>query len=237
LIPLRAVIEQALSDGLIDKNPLAHINLAKVLDKKTSKSSHQIDPFNKKEIAAILKAADGQVKNFFQFAFFSGLRLSELMGLEWGDVDWVNGKVRVRRALVCGQIKAPKTAAGERDVLLLPPALAALKAQKEFTFLADYRVFHYPKWDKPWASYQQVCKGTWTPLLKRAGVRYRYPYQTRHTYASMLLSAGENMLWVANQMGHVNTEMVIKNYAKWLPDSGVKAGYQLVGDWERCCVI
>jgi len=48
----------------------------------------------------------------------------------------------------------------------------------------------------------------------------------------MLLSAGENMLWVANQMGHVNTEMVIKNYATWLPDSGVKAGYQLVGDWE-----
>jgi len=54
LIPLRAVIEQALNDDLIDKNPLAHIKLAKILDKKTSKSTHQIDPFNKKEIAAIL---------------------------------------------------------------------------------------------------------------------------------------------------------------------------------------
>jgi len=144
LIPLRAVIEQALSDELIDRNPLAYIRLGKVLNKKTSKSRHQIDPFNQQEIAAILKAAEGQVKHFFQFAFFSGLRLSELMGLEWGDVDWVNGKVRVRRALVCGQLKGTKTEAGERDVLLLPPALAALKAQKAYTFLADFRVFHYP---------------------------------------------------------------------------------------------
>ena len=130
-------------------------------------------------------------------------------------MDWVNGKVRVRRALVCGQIKSPKTEAGERDVLLLPAALAALQSQKEYTLQADFRVFHYPHWNKPWANYQQICKGAWKPLLKKAGVRYRYPYQTRHTYASMLLSAGENMLWVANQMGHVNTGQPTRLQSSW----------------------
>jgi len=45
LIPLRAIIDQALSDGLIDNNPLTHIRLLKLLDKKTSQSQHQVDPF------------------------------------------------------------------------------------------------------------------------------------------------------------------------------------------------
>jgi len=39
------------------------------------------------------------------------------------------------------------------------------------------------------------------------------------------------MLWVANQMGHTDTEMVMKKYGKWLPQGQAKGGYQLVGDW------
>jgi len=231
LIPLRAVIDQALSDDLIDKDPLAHIKLAKILNKKTSRSTHQIDPFNQKEIAAILNTAQGQVKHLFQFAFFSGLRTSELIGLQWGDIDWVNGKVQVCRAVVCRQVKGTKTNAGKREVLLLPPALAALTAQKAYTFLSGHRVFHCPYTNKPWETSEQIRRSAWQPLLKKAGVRYRYPYQTRHTYASTLLSAGENMLWLANQMGHTDTEMIIKNYAKWLPDTQTNAGYQPVNDW------
>jgi integrase len=40
------------------------------------------------------------------------------------------------------------------------------------------------------------------PVLKAANIPYRNPYQTRHTYASMMLSAGENPMWVASQMGY-----------------------------------
>jgi len=168
LIPLRAVIDQALSDGLIDKNPLAHIKLDKILNKKTSRSTHQIDPFNQQEIAAILNTADGQMKHLFQFAFFSGLRTSELIGLQWGDVDWVGGKVHVCRAVVCRQVKGTKTSAGQREVLLLPPALAALTAQKAYTFLSGHRVFHCPYTNKPWETSEQIRRSAWKPLLKKA---------------------------------------------------------------------
>lgn len=68
--------------------------------------------------------------------------------------------------------------------------------------------------------------------IKKAGVRYRNPYQTRHTYASMMLSAGENSLWVAKQMGHKDTEMIIKNYGRWIPDTSTLAGYTTVNDWS-----
>lgn len=41
-------------------------------------------------------------------------------------------------------------------------------------------------------------------------VRYRSPHQTRSTYASMVLSAGEHPMWVANQMGHSNWTMIAR---------------------------
>jgi integrase len=56
----------------------------------------------------------------------------------------------------------------------------------------------------------------WVKQLKLAKVEYSNLYQMRHTYASMLLPNGENILWVASQLGHVGTEMVIRTYGKWI---------------------
>jgi len=67
--------------------------------------------------------------------------------------------------------------------------------------------------------------------IKKAGVRYRNPYQTRHTYASMMLSGGENIMWVASQMGNVETEMVMKTYGKWIPNEASKKRYQTINNW------
>jgi integrase len=53
-------------------------------------------------------------------------------------------------------------------------------------------------------------------ILRKAGVRYRNPYQTRHTFASTLLSSGANPLYVAKQMGHRDTEMITRNYGRWI---------------------
>ena len=38
-------------------------------------------------------------------------------------------------------------------------------------------------------------------------------------------------MWVAGQMGHVDTEMVMKTYGKWIPDTRVKRGYQPINNW------
>ena len=178
------------------------IVIAKLLCKASSKSDFKVDPFDKDEIQAIVDAAhDEQIKHLFQFAFFTGLRTSELIALEWDDIDWINGVVHVVRAVVKKRVKGTKTEAGERDVLLLPPALVALKGQKPYTFMIGKRVFHNPRTNQPWETDHQIRRTAWIYALKKAGVRYRNPYQTRHTYASMMLSGGENMMWVATQMG------------------------------------
>ncbi len=233
LTPLRNMLDQALNDGIIERNPLDKLVLSKLINRKTSKSSWEVDPFDHDEIKAILKAAKGQARNLFQFAFFAGLRTSELIALEWDDIDWLKGVVRVSRAVVLKQEKGTKTKAGIRDVLLLPPALEALKSQKSFTFLKGKRVFYNPRTNTPWETDGQIRKTCWAHILKKAGVRYRNPYQTRHTYASMMLSAGENPLWVATQMGHRDTEMVIKHYGRWIPDKSTVSGYQPINDWSK----
>lgn len=114
--------------------------------------------------------------------------------------------------------------AGRRSVKLLRPALEALTAQKAHTLLADKEVFQNPRPLECWAGDQPIRKTMWHPAMKKAGVRYRRPYQTWHTYASMMLSAGEHPMWVAKQMGHSNWAMISRVYGKWTPHADKLAG-------------
>lgn len=186
LIPLRGMLAEAYADGIIERNPMDRIRNLAV-------PTEEPDPFTPEEIHAILAACtDPQHRNLFQFAFWTGLRTSEMIALEWKDIDWRRGVVRVMRASVRKRIKGAKIRAGERDVLLLSPALEALNAQRPYTELRHGRVFHNPRTGEPWETDGQIRKTAWTHILRQAGVRYRNPYQTRHTFASTLLSAGEN---------------------------------------------
>lgn len=92
--------------------------------------------------------------------------------------------------------------------MLLRPAIEALKSQMNYTLGISKRVFHNPRTNQPWETYHQIRRTAWIHTIKRANVRYRNPYQTRHTYASMMLSSGENIMWVASQMGHVDVRMI-----------------------------
>lgn len=221
---MRAALQDAVDiDELLEVNPLAGYTYRR---KDEPKEEDEIDPFDRDEQAAILAALDGQGRNLVQFAFWTGLRTSELVALDWSDVDFLRGVVRVSRAMTqhADKPEVTKTDAGRREVKLLQPALEALTAQKAHTYLAGNEVFQNPQNLARWAGDQPIRKTLWTWALKRAGVRYRYPYQTRHTYASMMLSAGEHPMWVAKQMGHADWSMIIRRYGRWMPDADDQAG-------------
>lgn len=228
LLPMRGLYDQALDDGLISVNPFVGWTAKKV---EPPKEDDDVDPFTQAEVAAILAASEGQIRNLFQFAFWTGLRTSELVALRWEDVDLVNGMVSVRRAKVRKKIKVPKTRAGRRTVALLKPATDALMAQRAHTQLAGAEIFLNPRTGEPWEHDGPIRKTAWQPALKRAGVRYRYPYQTRHTFASTLLSAGENPVWVASMMGHKDWAMIIKVYGRWIPSIAPDAGNKVAALW------
>ena len=107
---------------------------------------------------------------------------------------------------------------------LLQPALEAIKAQRKFTVLENKRVFYSPRTQSPWETDAQIRKTAWQPALKLAGVRYRYPYQARHTYASMMLTFGEEPSWIEKQMGHADWAMIRKTYARWIPEASQSDG-------------
>lgn len=221
MVPLRGMLADAHADGIIDRNPMDRIRNLTV-------RTEEPDPFTPEEREAILAAClEIQHRNLFQFAFWTGLRTSELIALEWRDVDWRRSVVRIRRAIVRKTVKTTKTRAGERDVLLLAPAMEALQCQRKHTELIGGRIFHNPRTGQPWETDGQIRKTAWTHILRRAGVRYRNPYQTRHTYASTLLSAGENPMWVAQQMGHSDWAMIRKVYGRWIPEVDKTAGQKI----------
>ena len=61
-------------------------------------------------------------------------------------------------------------------------------------------------------------KRVWYPLLDRLSLEKRRPYQTRHTTASLWLASGESPEWIANQLGHVSTNMLFKVYSRFVPN-------------------
>lgn len=209
LIPLRQAFEDALFEGLIDRNPMDRVRSAKQVRSEP-------EPFSKAEAQRIIEALDGVERNFYQFAFYSGLRTSELIALTWENVDIDRNVVHVRSACVRGVIKETKTTSGWRSVELLPLAKQSLIDQQALRLNSDGFVFFDPKSLCRWKDDQVVRKRVWKKAVSKAGIKYRNPYQTRHSYASWLLSAGENPLKVAQQMGHSDWGMIRKIYGRWV---------------------
>jgi len=213
LTPLRQCFKELFLDEVIDVNPLERVpNL--------SISTREPNPFTEEEINLILgqfKApAEIPHRNLIQFAFASGLRTSELIALRWSDVDFNNMRIQVKHARVRNHDKGTKTSSGKRFVDLQPSALEAINRQLQYRSETILEVFYDFFRMKPFKDDQFIRKSIWKPALRRADIQYRSPYQTRHTYASHLLSRGKNPLYVANQMGHADWGMIRKVYGKWI---------------------
>lgn len=209
LIPLRKAMDDAFYDELIDKNPLDRVRAPKHRFREPK-------PFSGEEVKRILSAMEGVGRNFYCFAFETGLRTSELIALRWTDINMNTNSMHISQACVRGLIKETKTSFGRRQVPLSIRALECLQEQKGLAESIDGYVFYDPKTKRRWKNDQFPRKRVWKSALEKAGVSYRNPYQTRHTYASRLLSNGENPLKVAQYMGHSDWGMIRKVYGRWI---------------------
>ncbi|WP_017519606.1 Arm DNA-binding domain-containing protein [Pseudomonas nitroreducens] len=202
----------------------------------------EADPFDRKEIAAILGVETDRRQEvaLAQFMMWAGPRVSEAIALAWEDVDLEAGTVRFRRSQVRSHYKVTKTRRSTREIRLLKPALEALQEQKARTAnlppveieVTDRDnktkkrqmvrfVFHNSATRAAHTSSDILLQRWWKPHLEKAGVRYRGPNNCRHTYASQLLTSGVVPLdWIADQMGHTSTAMIWRHYGKWINQDG-----------------
>lgn len=226
LTPQRATFEDALNDDLIKASRVDRVAMAKLLKKTTKASEYEVDPFTQEERNALLKAARSDERPMIQFWLATGLRPGELIAFKWPKVDWTNREARIDLNQVSKEEKLPKTAAGLRDVDLVDDAIAALMAQKPASFEANQHVWLNPQTGQAWSTDAQIRKTLSQPLCERAEVRYRNPYQCRHTFASALLTNDANPWYVAEQQGHTDAQLVFTTYGKFIPQEYQKPKVQ-----------
>lgn len=209
---LREALEAAVDDKLLADNPVEEVKRAK-------HQKEPPDPFTRDEMDRICAEAHArypeQVASLIECWFWSGYRTSEIFGLQWPNVDLNRDEVLVREALVRGERKDSTKTHIARLLKMNSRARAAIERQRKHTQMAGGPVFHDPRYGKPWEDERAFRRSYWTPLLKLLGIRYRRPYNMRHTYATVMLMAGMTPAYCAAQLGH-SVEMFLKTYARWL---------------------
>lgn len=219
LLPLRAVFAEAKEDGVIKVSPI-DINLRKLVPIEKRTSDFEPEPYSMDELRLVLTKVPEPERWAFQAWAFTGLRTGELIGLRWPRID-LEGKTLKVEETTTERVDKPrmKTAAGRRTIPLLPAALEAVQHLRAFTQLANDRVTINPRGrrkDKAWDT--NKLADVWKAAHKGTGVTARNPYQLRHTFASHLLSQGNNPAWIAKLLGHKTIEMVIRTYGRWIEE-------------------
>lgn len=193
-------------------------NLTMEIDSRRGQTTPP-DPLDLDEVelvlAHILNKYGPHWHNYFEVAFFAGLRPSEEIALLWPKIDFRREQARIDAARVRTLDKDTKTHS-VRDIDLQSRAFAALKRQKDHTFLAGAHVFLNPDTGEPFADTAAAMDIVWRPTLKALGIRHRDARQTRHTFATICLMAGMNPAYVSRQMGHRNAKMFFEVYSKWI---------------------
>lgn len=226
LLPLRNVFTELANDEVIPFNPFDKVKLAKLVPIEQRKTDYEPEPYTETEVKLLLTKLAPTERYAFQFWAYSGVRTGELVGLRWPSVDLEGGRVHVHETTTERKDKPrTKTDAGNRKPPLLPAAIEALELQRQFTLLSGDRVFQNPRStrkDKAWDD--KKLAHVWRAAHKGTGIAYRSPYQLRHTFASQLLSQGDNVAYIAKLLGHKTTEMVIRTYARWV-EAGEALGF------------
>lgn len=207
MIPLRGVFTTAIRLRVIDNNPMDLIQNRKI-------QKDLPDPFTKDEMEILLawfKKHNRYHYLYYEVAFWTGMRPCEMLALNWTDLD--HQYIHVYKSRLDGVEKPTTKTNKARYVILNSRSKLAFKRLYNITGKQQY-VFTVPNSSRPY--YANVpFRDSFRQALKYTGIRNRPAYNTRHTYATMLLMSGVNPTLVANQLGH-SLQILLSNYARWL---------------------
>ena len=147
-------------------------------------------------------------------AMTTGMRIGEVCGLKYGDVDYKNLTISVTRSIkrVCVpdmpselEISSPKTQSSIRMVPILPEVARLLErtGNSDEVYISSGR-------DKPLEPRSYRAK--YNRILARLGIEHHTFHDLRHTFASRCINSGADARTVADILGHTNVEMTLNTY-------------------------
>jgi len=197
----------------------------------------KVFPFSFAEQRQLREALPEHWRPYFDFAFCAGPRPGEQIAIEPSDIEWDKRLLHIRQAVTMDEdgkrcLDACKNEYSVRTIELTDIMFAALERQKaihdrlggEYFFCTETGGVTY---------YSNLRNDVWIPALEKAGLRHRSMGQTRHTFATVALSFGENPTWIAHVMGHCNAEMIMKVYTRHVPGMRGKADGSNIADAYR----
>jgi integrase len=217
---VRTALRQAVAWGILGSDPTVGLRVPKVERREPSVLTPE-------ELRRLLDAVR-QYKHHLVIRLVAlyGLRLGEVLGLEWGDVDFAKGILSVRRSVDCRRRKVksePKTAASRRTFAMDPETMDLLKAHREaqkkvapFRKEADL-IFRTPD-GRPLK--ESAVRKTLNRALKRAGLKRVRLHDLRHSAGSILLEAGASLAAVAEFLGHSSPAVTAAVYAHAVRKAG-----------------
>jgi len=217
LIPLRVIVRDAMEEfGWDDlRDPFWGMKLPKLIRSR-------VQPFNYEEWLLLIEHISPWYRPYFEFAVQTGLRPSEQVALKWTAID--GGYIHVELSRVRKVEKADlKTEHSVRRIELRPKIVETLKRQWELTEKLSQPYVFLNSEGRP-IQQENLGNKIWGPALEKSKVRYRRLYETRHTFASWALAAGESPEWVARTLGHVDSTMVYRTYGCYIPNLTRKDG-------------
>ncbi len=219
---LNLAFEYACDMDYIEENPCLRVRRTKAETKKA-------DSFTVGEQRAIeseIVESDDKRLHGIILCLYTGLRIGELLGLTWNDVDFVKGVIIITKTVyrekdengvwkLC--VGTPKTKASER-VIPLPEYITNMLRQDYLTARTPYIVENKKGERMSIRSYQYLFE----KLTEHAGVRKLNFHALRHTFATRAIECGMDVKTVADIMGHKNASVTLNRYAHCMLDHKIE---------------
>ena len=214
--------------GIVElgKNPVSLVRV-----KNASKRLKRPRVLDVAEYFELLKHLDEPHRTMVLVAQCLGLRVSEILGLQWGDFSFENRSVLVQRSVVGGRVDDVKTEYSKDDVPLdarLAEALLSWRAASFFPRDTDW-VFANPLTGRPYHQ-ESLRKRQLQRAAKLAGLGEDIGWHTfRHTYRSWLDETGAPMKVQQELMRHASIQTTMNVYGRAMTETKRRANSQVVG--------